>query len=60
MMAQYLLAMLANRPGRADPLNDFLGAILGQGEPGGAENGRWGDYVLNQEGKEYTLLAVCV
>lgn len=50
MMAQYLLAMIAERPGHADSLNELLGAMLGPGGPGGAGSGRWGDYVLNQEG----------
>ncbi|KAL4242479.1 hypothetical protein ABKN59_011723 [Abortiporus biennis] len=45
LMLQYLLTMLANRPGtngQAPP--DFL-----QGMFPGAENGRMGDYVFNQE-----------
>ena len=50
-MAQYLLAMLANRPGQRNPgsVNDLFGGLFGT--PEGAENGRWGDYVFNQEGK---------
>ncbi|KAH9947118.1 hypothetical protein B0H21DRAFT_807959 [Amylocystis lapponica] len=47
LMAQYLLAMLGSRPGHGDPLHDMLGGAFGG--PGGAENGRWGDYVFNQE-----------
>lgn len=47
LMAQYLLAMLANRPGRGDPFHEIFGGMLG---PEGGESGRWGDYVFNQEG----------
>lgn len=50
LMAQYLLSMLGSRPGGGDPLHDLLGGMLGPGGAGGAENGRWGDYVFNQEG----------
>lgn len=46
LMMQYLLAMLANRPGRGG-LNDAFGGLMGM--PGGAENGQFGDYVFNQE-----------
>jgi hypothetical protein len=44
-MARYLLAMLTQRAGRegGDPFN---GLSLG-----GPEDGRWGDYVFNQEGR---------
>ncbi|TFY59349.1 hypothetical protein EVJ58_g5832 [Rhodofomes roseus] len=45
LMAQYLLAILGNRPGAGgmDGFPPFMGM------PEGAENGRWGDYVFNQE-----------
>lgn len=49
LMAQYLLSMLASRsPGgiRGDPFGG-LGVNFGEG----AESGRWGDYVFNQEGE---------
>ena len=47
LMLQYLLAML-NQPGgpRGGPGFDFLEGMGGAG----AESGRWGDYVFNQEG----------
>ena len=48
VMAQYLLAMLSQRAGReglADPFSGF--SFLGGGGP---EDGRMGDYALNQEG----------
>ena len=48
LMAQYLLAMLTHRAGReglADPFSD-LGLL------GGPEDGRMGDYVFNQEGRQ--------
>lgn len=51
LMMQYLLAMLANRPGRGG-LNDAFGGLMGM--PGGAENGQFGDYVFNQEGNGST------
>ncbi|KAH9858317.1 hypothetical protein C2E23DRAFT_747551 [Lenzites betulinus] len=50
MLAQYLLALMG--PGRAgDPFSDLMGGMFGPAgmPPGGAENGRWGDYVFNQE-----------
>ncbi|CDO73110.1 hypothetical protein BN946_scf185007.g164 [Trametes cinnabarina] len=49
MLAQYLLALMG--PGRAgDPFTDLLGGMFGPaGMPPGAESGRWGDYVFNQE-----------
>lgn len=64
MMAQYLMALLgAQRPGGArggaggDPFAELfggLGPLGGLGAFGGGEgqagNGRWGDYVFNQEG----------
>lgn len=51
MLAQYLLALMG--PGRGgDPFSDMLGGMFGPAgmPPGGAESGRWGDYVFNQEG----------
>ncbi|EIW64009.1 uncharacterized protein TRAVEDRAFT_55066 [Trametes versicolor FP-101664 SS1] len=50
MLAQYLLALMG--PGRGgDPFSDMLGGMFGPAgmPPGGAESGRWGDYVFNQE-----------
>ncbi|KAI0361065.1 hypothetical protein OH77DRAFT_1585238 [Trametes cingulata] len=49
MLAQYLLALMG--PGRAgDPFAELLGGMFGPaGMPPGAESGRWGDYVFNQE-----------
>ncbi|KAI0673647.1 hypothetical protein C8Q78DRAFT_1067924 [Trametes maxima] len=49
MLAQYLLTLLG--PRRAgDPFSEFLGGMFGAaGMPPGAESGRWGDYVFNQE-----------
>ncbi|EPT03544.1 hypothetical protein FOMPIDRAFT_1058763 [Fomitopsis schrenkii] len=44
LMVQYLLAMLGNRPGNG--MDDFF-PLMGMAE--GSENGRWGDYVFNQE-----------
>jgi hypothetical protein len=52
LMAQYLLAMFSQRAGReglADPFNGF--SFLG-----GAEDGRMGDYVFNQEGRRTRIL----
>ena len=45
-MAQYLLAMLTQRAGREGSADPFSGLSLG-----GPEDGRWGDYVFNQEGR---------
>lgn len=53
MLAQYLLALMG--PGRGgDPFSDMLGGMFGPAgmPPGGAESGRWGDYVFNQEGEQ--------
>lgn len=47
MMLHYLLSMMASRPaggGTRGP--DFLQNLF----PVGAQDGRWGDYVFNQEG----------
>ncbi|KIJ61217.1 hypothetical protein HYDPIDRAFT_177117 [Hydnomerulius pinastri MD-312] len=41
LMSQYLLTLLGREPtGRGDPFSEFLGDI---------QNGRWGDYVFNQD-----------
>lgn len=45
LVAQYLLSMLAHRGG-GDHEDMFGGMLGGNGAP---ENGRWGDYVFNQE-----------
>jgi E3 ubiquitin-protein ligase RNF115/126 len=47
LMAQYLLAMLSQRAGREGP--GGLGG--GFNLSGGPDDGRWGDYVFNQEGR---------
>ncbi|KAI0734406.1 hypothetical protein C8Q72DRAFT_806178 [Fomitopsis betulina] len=44
LMVQYLLAMLGGR--QRNGMDDFFPLM---GMPEGAENGRWGDYVFNQE-----------
>ncbi|TFK56457.1 hypothetical protein OE88DRAFT_1729954 [Heliocybe sulcata] len=52
LMMQYLISMLGQRPGTrgpgtgagADPLGGLFGPMLG-----GAEEGRWGDYVFSQD-----------
>ncbi|KAI0931530.1 hypothetical protein AcV5_005004 [Taiwanofungus camphoratus] len=55
LMAQYLLAMLANRPGRGDPFHEIFGGMLG---PEGGESGRWGDYVFNQEALDQIITQI--
>lgn len=58
MLAQYLLGLMG--PGRGvDPLHELFGGMLGgpagRGMPhGGPEDGRWGDYVFNQQGKLFS------
>ncbi|EPQ60105.1 hypothetical protein GLOTRDRAFT_118519 [Gloeophyllum trabeum ATCC 11539] len=50
LMMQYLISMLSQRPGQPggrDPLGG-LGGLFGP-MFGGAEGGRWGDYVFSQE-----------
>ncbi|TFK95009.1 hypothetical protein K466DRAFT_641844 [Polyporus arcularius HHB13444] len=50
LLAQYLLTLMG--PGRGgDPFAELLGGMFGPGATpvGGAEPGRWGDYVFNQE-----------
>lgn len=56
LMAQYLLSMLASRsPGgiRGDPFGG-LGVNFGEG----AESGRWGDYVFNQEALDQIITQI--
>ncbi|KAI0348286.1 hypothetical protein BDW22DRAFT_1480109 [Trametopsis cervina] len=46
LMFHYLLSMLQQQPGgRRGPMADFFGGML----PPGAESGRMGDYVFNQQ-----------
>lgn len=52
-MVQYLLAMLGARPGNG--LDDFFPLM---GMPEGAENGRWGDYVFNQEALDQIITQI--
>ena len=65
MMAQYLMALLGSqRPGGirgggggglgGDPFAELLFGGLGAHEGEGG-NGRWGDYVFNQEGNGSAL-----
>jgi E3 ubiquitin-protein ligase RNF115/126 len=49
LMAQYLLAMLSQRAGREGPGGGF-------NLSGGPDDGRWGDYVFNQEGRQFAWL----
>lgn len=54
-MAQYLMTLLASRgmAGHGDPFGPAgPNFMMGGGE--GTENGRWGDYVFNQEGTSKT------
>lgn len=58
ILTQYLLALMGaplGGPNRSqDPLRNMLPGIYGIGAaPQGAEAGRWGDYALNQEGKQW-------
>jgi hypothetical protein len=46
LMFQYLLAMM-QQPGRSGRTDDFFSGLM----PPGAESGRMGDYVFNQEGQ---------
>ncbi|KAI0046629.1 hypothetical protein FA95DRAFT_1542337 [Auriscalpium vulgare] len=48
LMAQYLLSMLSQRSQR-DGREDPFGGFNMFGRTGGPEDGRWGDYVFNQE-----------
>ncbi|KAI0363637.1 hypothetical protein BV20DRAFT_975484 [Pilatotrama ljubarskyi] len=59
MLAQYLLALMG--PGRAgDPFSQLLGGMFGPAgmPPGGAESGRWGDYVFNQEALDQIITQI--
>lgn len=68
LMAQYLMALLGSqRPSGVrggiggDPFADLLFGGLGthEGEGGnGSGNGRWGDYVFNQEGEQLFGLTI--
>ncbi|KAH9920226.1 uncharacterized protein BXZ73DRAFT_91960 [Epithele typhae] len=54
LLTQYLLALMGNGLGgnrNGDPFAELFGGMFGPGgmPPGGGENGRWGDYVFNQE-----------
>ncbi|KAI0275121.1 hypothetical protein BC834DRAFT_921255 [Gloeopeniophorella convolvens] len=53
VMAQYLLAMLSQRAGR-DGRNDPLGSNFA----GGPEDGRWGDYVFNQDALDQIITQI--
>ncbi|KZT72871.1 hypothetical protein DAEQUDRAFT_808844 [Daedalea quercina L-15889] len=53
LMAQYLLTMLSNRPGHG--MSDFFPFM---GMPEGAESGRWGDYVFNQEALDQIITQI--
>ena len=55
-MAQYLLALMGGGRGASDPFAELFGGMLGPGgmPRGGAESGRWGDYVFNQEGEFFS------
>lgn len=50
LMAQYLMTLLASRgmAGHGSPFGPAGFDFMMGGD--GAENGRWGDYVFNQEG----------
>ncbi|KAI0334401.1 hypothetical protein GY45DRAFT_1295236 [Cubamyces sp. BRFM 1775] len=58
MLAQYLLALMG--PGRVgDPFAERLGGLFGPGGmPPGAESGRWGDYVFNQEALDQIITQI--
>ncbi|KAI8981151.1 hypothetical protein BD414DRAFT_464121 [Trametes punicea] len=58
MLAQYLLALMG--PGRVDdPFAELLGGMFGPaGMPPGAESGRWGDYVFNQEALDQIITQI--
>ncbi|KAH9913363.1 uncharacterized protein B0H18DRAFT_1049185 [Fomitopsis serialis] len=53
LMAQYLLAILGNRPGAG--MDGFFPLM---GMPGGADDGRWGDYVFNQEALDQIITQI--
>ncbi|KAH9178668.1 hypothetical protein EDB89DRAFT_1927811 [Lactarius sanguifluus] len=54
LMAQYLLAMLTQRAGREGHADPFGGLGL----LGGPEDGRWGDYVFNQEALDQIITQI--
>ncbi|KAG0700666.1 hypothetical protein DFH29DRAFT_807261 [Suillus ampliporus] len=56
MMAQYLLALLGHGPiGRGmDPFTE----LFTLGPEGGGQNGRWGDYVFNQEALDQVITQI--
>ncbi|PIL31475.1 hypothetical protein GSI_06177 [Ganoderma sinense ZZ0214-1] len=62
MLAQYLLGFMG--PGHGvDPLQELLGGMLGppgRGVPrgGGPEDGRWGDYVFNQQALDQIITQI--
>ncbi|KAI0785357.1 hypothetical protein BC629DRAFT_1516594 [Irpex lacteus] len=53
LMFQYLLNML-QQPGRRGQFDDFFGGLA----PPGAENGRMGDYVFNQEALDQIITQI--
>ncbi|KAI0094448.1 hypothetical protein BDY19DRAFT_988293 [Irpex rosettiformis] len=53
LMFQYLLAML-QQPGRRGQFDNTLGGLV----PPGAENGRMGDYVFNQEALDQIITQI--
>lgn len=53
LMFQYLMAML-QQPGSRGPMTDLFEGLV----PPGAESGRMGDYVFNQEGAPLARLAL--
>ncbi|OBZ79191.1 putative RING finger protein P32A8.03c [Grifola frondosa] len=52
LMAQYILSLLSQGPNRGDPFQELFG-----GTPG-AEGGRWGDYVFNQEALDQIITQI--
>ena len=60
MLAQYLLGFMGGPGHGVDPLSELLGGMFppGRGMPHGGdpEDGRWGDYVFNQQGKVLSLM----
>ncbi|EMD32653.1 hypothetical protein CERSUDRAFT_118680 [Gelatoporia subvermispora B] len=56
LLAHYLLTMLASRQPGGDDFPGLLGGLFGP--PPGAENGRWGDYALNQEALDQIITQI--
>ncbi|KAJ3534464.1 hypothetical protein NM688_g7132 [Phlebia brevispora] len=54
LMLQYLLAMLQQPGGRGDQFLEMFGGA----HPSGAETGRWGDYVFNQEALDQIITQI--